>query len=54
MPSDVQELVSIDSEEDEWPIIKAGQGLVIYQGDAATTADTRRFVISLLWDEIEL
>ncbi len=54
MATDVQSLVSIDAEEDEWPIIKAGQGLVIYQLDAGTASDSRRFGVNLLWDEIEL
>lgn len=52
--TDVQQLVNIMADEDEWPIIKAGQGLCLYQLDAGTAADTRRFGASLTWDEIEL
>lgn len=52
--TDVQQLVNLQADEDEWPMIKAGQGLVLYQPDAGTTTDTRRFGVSMLWDEIEL
>jgi hypothetical protein len=54
MPVIENELISIQGEEDEWPIIKAGQGLVIYQLDAGTSSDLRRFSLDILWDEIEL
>lgn len=54
LPNSEAELVSLMAEEDEWPIIKAGQGLCIYQLDAGSTTDLRRFCVSLLWDEIEL
>lgn len=54
MPSVAQSLVDIAAQEDEWPMIKAGQGLVLYQLDAGTAADTRRFTASIMWDEIEL
>jgi hypothetical protein len=52
--TDVQQLVNIMADEDEWPIIKAGQGLVLYQPDAGTASDARRFGVSMTWDEIEL
>lgn len=52
--TDVQQLVNIMADEDEWPIIKAGQGLVLYQLDAGTASDARRFGVSMTWDEIEL
>jgi len=54
MPGDVQQLINLHADEDEWPIIKAGQGLCVYQLDAGTATDTRRFGVNLLWDEIEL
>lgn len=54
MPSVPQSLVDIGAQEDEWPMVKAGQGIVLYQLDAGTTSDTRRFTANLMWDEIEL
>jgi hypothetical protein len=54
IPSVTQSLIDIGAEEDEWPLIKAGQGIVLYQLDAGTTSDTRRFTASLMWDEIEV
>lgn len=54
MPSLTQSLVDIGAQEDEWPMIKNGQGIALYQLDAGTAADTRRFTVSLLWDEIEI
>lgn len=53
-PSILQYLVPVGALEDEWPLIKGGQGLVVYQLDNGTTTDTRRFTLNLLWDEIEL
>lgn len=44
----------LDGEEDEWPIIKPGEGIVVYQDTAGTAADTRKFNLSLLWDEIDV
>ncbi len=54
MPSVPQNLIDITANEDEWPMIKNGQGIVLYQLDAGTTADTSRFTANLLWDEIEI
>lgn len=54
LPNSEQELVAIGSDEDEWPMIKSGQGLVIYQLDAGSTTDLRRFSLDILWDEIEI
>lgn len=54
MPTNTQNLISTNSDEDEWPLIKGGQGLVMYQLDAGTAADTRRFGVGMTWDEIEL
>jgi hypothetical protein len=53
-PSIPQYLVDISADEDEWPMIKAGQGIVLYQLDAGTATDTRRFTASMTWDEIEI
>ncbi len=36
MPSVPQSLVDIAANEDEWPMIKGGQGIVLYQLDAGT------------------
>lgn len=54
MPSVPQSLIDIAAQEDEWPMIKNGQGIVLYQLDAGTTSDTRQFTVNLLWDEIEV
>jgi hypothetical protein len=54
MPNIENDLISIEAQEDEWPLIKAGQGLCIYQLDAGTASDLRRFSLDILWDEIEL
>jgi hypothetical protein len=53
-PTTDQWLLSSALEEDEWPIIKPGQGLVIYQPDAATATDLRRFTFNVLWDEVDI
>lgn len=54
IPCDVQNLIDISADEDEWPLIKGGQCLILYQLDNGTSTDTRRFAVNLLWDEIEL
>jgi hypothetical protein len=39
--------------EDEWIVLTPGQGLVLYQGDVGgATAETRRFVANILFDEV--
>lgn len=40
--------------EDEWPIIKPGEGIVLWQDTAGTTLDTRKFNPVLVWDEIDV
>lgn len=40
--------------EDEWPVIRPGEGVAIYQDVAGTTSDTRKITIALLWDEVVL
>jgi len=37
--------------EDEQPVLAAGQGLVLYQPDAGTASDTRRFITNVAWSE---
>lgn len=39
--------------EDEYPIITAGEGLVLWQPDAATASDSRRFTAHFLMDEFD-
>jgi len=39
--------------DDEFPVFGPGEGFVVYQPDAGTTTDLRRFVKSLTWDEID-
>jgi len=52
-PTDLNILDSGES-EDEWLIIKPGQGFVLYQDVAGTTSDTRKFNPVLLWDEVDV
>lgn len=40
--------------EDEWLVIKPGEGFVLYQDTAGTTSDTRKFNPVLIWDEIDV
>ena len=47
------DIVDAATEEDCWPVIAPGEGIVIYQDVAGTTSDTRKANISLLWDEID-
>lgn len=51
--SDVN-IIDPASNEDEWPIIKPGQGFVLYQDIAGTVADTRKFNPVIVWDEIDV
>jgi hypothetical protein len=34
-------------------VLAAGEGMVIYQADAGTTADTRKLVIDGAWSEFD-
>jgi hypothetical protein len=47
-------LISIGTDEDEWPMAGAGGGFVIWQADAGTASDTRRFTIDIVCDEIDV
>lgn len=40
-------------DEDMWPVVAPGQALVLYQPDAGTGSDIRKFTFSLIWDEID-
>lgn len=41
-----------DMDEDEMPVLRAGEGIVCWTPDAATTAN-RRFTSDLIWEEFE-
>lgn len=47
------DIVSPAADEDEWPVLAPGEGIVIYQDVAGTAADTRVANIVLAWDEID-
>lgn len=47
------DIIDPASEEDEWPVLAPGEGVVIYQDTAGTASDTRVANIVLLWDEID-
>lgn len=40
--------------EDEWIVIKPGNGLVLWQDIAGTTSDTRKFNPTIVIDEIDV
>lgn len=42
-----------ENKESNQIILRAGEGIALYQPDAGTTADTRRIVTTLKWDEFE-
>lgn len=46
-------MIDEDGDEDGWPVIAAGQGLVIYQDIAGTTSDTRKINLNVVWDECD-
>jgi hypothetical protein len=48
------DLVDINTSEDEWPVIRPGEGVVLYQNVAGTATDTRRFTFNMLWDEFAI
>lgn len=39
--------------EDIWPLFVPGEGAVLWQPDAATTTDIRRFTVDLIYDVID-
>jgi hypothetical protein len=53
-PNNEDDIIESVGEEDEWPVLAPGEGLVLAQGDAGTASDTRRFVFDLTWDEIDV
>lgn len=50
---DRSELVQSEA-EDDWMIFVPGEGFVMYQDTAGTTADTRKFNPVFVWDEIDV
>jgi hypothetical protein len=51
-PVGIEPFSDYDS-EDNWPIIKPGEGIVIWQDTVGTASDTRKLNISILWDDID-
>lgn len=49
-----KDIIDPASDEDEWPVFRPGEGFVVYQDTAGTTADTRKFNLQLLCDEIDI
>lgn len=49
-----KDLIDPASDEDEWTVFRAGEGFVVYQDTAGTTADTRKLNLQLLADEIDI
>jgi hypothetical protein len=47
-------IVPAVTDEDEYPIIAPGEGIVLFQDTAGTTSDTRVWSASMLWDEIDV
>jgi len=41
-------------DEDDYIVLAPGQGIVLWQMDAGTTTDIRRFTVDLKWDEIDV
>ncbi len=52
-PSIVQWLLDGSQTEDEYIVLAPGEGVVLYQPDAGTASDSRRFIANFLWDEID-
>lgn len=51
---DRQELIQQGQDnEDLWPRLVPGEGLVLWQADAGTGSEIRRFTVDLLWDVID-
>lgn len=49
-----KDIVDPASDEDEWTVMRPGEGLVAYQDTAGTTSDTRKFSMQMLWDEVDI
>lgn len=47
------DMIDLVTPEDSWPVIAPGEGVVIYQDVAGTASDTRKFNLSMLWDEVD-
>lgn len=53
-PSVVDYMLESDAGEDQWPVLLPGEGLVLWQPDAGTASDARRFIYDIKWDEIDV
>lgn len=53
-PTPYQDIIDPSADEDDWPVFHPGQGFVVYQDVAGTTADTRKLNIQMLCDEIDI
>lgn len=51
-PADVSLLDARD--EDEYEVLAAGEGLVVWQDVAGTSSDTRKINLNAIWDEIDV
>lgn len=49
----VDTLLWRDGSEEDFLVLAPGEGAVIYQPDAGTAADARKFIGSILWDEVD-
>jgi hypothetical protein len=50
----VNDIIKPENSEDEWPVVKPGNGFVLYQDTAGTTSDTRKFNPTIVWDDIDV
>lgn len=50
----MKDMIDPAADEDDWPVFRPGEGFVIYQDIAGTTADTRKFNLQFLADEIDI
>lgn len=49
-----KDMIDPASDEDEWIVLAAGEGFVVYQDVAGTAADTRKVNLQLLADDIDI
>lgn len=47
-------IVDPASDEDQWPVIRAGQGIALWQDTAGTASDTRKINVNIVSDDIDL
>jgi len=48
------EMINNGDDEDEWQVFRPGEGFVVYQDVAGTTADTRKINLQISCDEIDI